>query len=213
MTQEIMNPTADRHISADRADRLTAWWPRSLQSQIASRTDRDQIEASIKLLREPCDPAWLMARVLALLAPYFASNIPEGVRRIEAEDWRAALQQWPAWAIEKACRWWKSDENPDHRRKPLEGDIVERVRFELGVLSFGVMKVREYDDGYKRRMEAPEQERPTESEMALRRKAAQDLVENLGFAKAARPTAPMRTDVTEADLAEWRATLAAKGIA
>lgn len=189
---------------------MTAWWPRSLTSQVESRTDRDQIEAGIRALSHPCDPAWLMARVLALLTPYFTANVPEGVRRMEAEDWRAALDGRPQWAVEKACRWWKSDENPDHRRKPLEGDIVERVKFEMGVLSFGAMKVRDFDAGFAKRHTAPEEVRPTAEEMARRREFAQATMERLGYAKTAKPKGPVRETVTDEDIAEMKALLAAK---
>ena len=190
---------------------MTAWWPRSLTSQVATRTDRDQIEAGIKQLSVPCDPAWLMARVLALLTPYFTSNVPQGVRRIEAEDWRAALDGKPQWAVEKACRWWKSEENPDHRRKPLEGDIVERVKFEMGVLSFGAMKVREYDEGYRQRTMEPERVPPTPEEMEQRRAFAKTVMRNAGYdANPDRPKGPRRETVTDEDVAEMKAMLDAK---
>jgi hypothetical protein len=193
---------------------MTAWWPRSLTSQIASRTDRDSIEAGIKQLSVPCDPAWLMARVLALLTPYFTPNIPEGVRRIEAEDWRASLEGKPAWAIEKACRWWKSDENPDHRRKPLEGDIADRVKFEMGILSFGAMKVREYDAGYTKRMAEPEPERPTPEQMEQRRAFAKTVLRRNGLDTGFdRPTGPRREGIEPGEVEAMRAHLAAKGMA
>lgn len=188
---------------------MTAWWPRSLTSQVANRTDRNNIEAGLKELSQPCDPAWLMARILALLSPYFASDIPESVRRMEAEDWRAALGGKPQWAIEKACRWWKSDENPDHRKKPLEGDIVDRVKFETGILSFGAMKVREYDRGHAERMKEPEVAPPTPDEMAQRREFAQGVMRRFGYEKSAvRPTGPRRETVTDEDKAEMAAILA-----
>lgn len=182
---------------------MTAWWPRSLTSQVANRTDRDQIEAGVKQLSAPADPAWIMARVLALLTPYFTANIPETVRRIEAEDWMAALKAYPHWAIEKAVRWWKSDENPERKRKPMDGDIVERVKFEMGVLSFGAMKVREYDAGYAKRNAEPERVSPTPEEMERRRSYAQGVMERFGYAKGAeRPKGPVRTTVTDEDRAE-----------
>jgi hypothetical protein len=143
-----------------------------------------------------------MARVLALLTPYFTASVPEGVRRMEAEDWRAALGEWPQWAVEKACRWWKSDANPDHRRKPIEGDIVERVRFEMGILSFAAMKVREFDAGYEKRHATPEPSRPTPAEMERRRQFAQATMERLGYARAAPATGPRRETVTDEDKAE-----------
>lgn len=197
-----------QHISVDRADRMTAWWPRSLGSPVASRADRDNIEAGITALSVPCDPAWLMARVLALLTPYFTSNIPEGVRRIEAEDWRAALEKFPAWAVEKACRWWKSDLNPERKRKPMDGDIAGRAKFEMGILSFGVMKVREYDRGYADRMRQPEDAPPTPEQMEQRRAFAAIVMQRTGFARGPdRPTGPVRETVTDDDRAETAALL------
>ena len=127
---------------------MTAWWPRSPELPVKSRTDRDQIAEGIDALSQPCDPAWLMARVLALLTPYFTASVPEAVRVLEAEDWRAALHVFPHWAVEKAVRWWKSDANPDHRRKPLEGDIVGRVKLEMGIVSMGRLMVRRFDEGF-----------------------------------------------------------------
>ena len=166
------------------------------------------MEASIKQLRIPCDSAWLMARVLALLTPYFTANVPEPVRRMEADDWLAALRSYPQWAVEKAVRWWKSDENPDHRRKPLEGDIVERVKSEMGIVDFGAMKVREYDAGFAKRMAEPEESRPTPEQMARRREFAQRVMAESGYAKAMqRDLGPRRETVTEEDKAEMRAML------
>jgi hypothetical protein len=143
-----------------------------------------------------------MARVLALLLPYYAPDVPEGIRRIDAEDWRAALGGFPHWAIEKAVRWWKSDENPDRKRKPLDGDIVERVKFDMGVLTFGAMKVREYDTGYAERVSPKEEARPTFEDMERRRLFAQDVMRNLGYAKDERKKRLMRETVTDDDRAE-----------
>jgi len=155
-----------------------------LESQLSTRSDRDQIAASVQALSVPCDPSWLMARVMALLAPYFTANIPEAVRRIEAGDWLVALSDRPQWAIEKACRWWKGDENPDHRRKPIEGDIADRVRFEMGILAFGAMKVREYDAGYAKRIAEPEEAPPTPEQMEQRRAFANGIMSRFGYLKA-----------------------------
>ena len=198
-------------ISAERADRMTAWWPRSLTSQVENRTDRNNIEAGIAQLRVPCDPAWLMARVLALLLPYYAADVPESIRRIDAEDWRAALVGFPQWAIEKASRWWKSDENPERKRKPMDGDIGERVKFEMGILSFAAMKVREYDEGYQKRIAEPEPAPPTPEEMASRREFAQGVMQKFGYAKnMTRPKGPVRETVTDEDRTEMAALIAAK---
>lgn len=77
------------------------------------------------------DPVWCLARVAALLSPYYEKDTPQGVREMEAEDWREALAEFPRWAIERAVRWWKSADNPDRRKRPLEGDIASRCRVEM----------------------------------------------------------------------------------
>jgi DNA-binding transcriptional LysR family regulator len=89
----------------------------------------------VAALSEPAHPAKVMARVLALLNPYFDKDTPQAIREIEAEDWAAALGCQPYWAIEKAARWWKSDANPDRRKRPLEGDLVARVKREMDAVN------------------------------------------------------------------------------
>lgn len=210
MRDQALTQTPAAHISAERAERMTAWWPVSLSSQISSRTDRDQIEAGIKQLSTPCDQAWLMARVLALLLPDFAADVPESVRRMEAGDWASALLKRPQWAIEKACRWWRSEENEHRRKRPMVGDIQERVKFEMGVLSFGAMKVREFDAGHAKRMAEPEREAPTPEEMAHRREFAQGVMARFGYANGvAVDRGPRRETVTDEDRAEMAAMIGA----
>lgn len=134
---------------------MTAWWPRSPASPIQSKADRDEINEGLYLLSQPCDGTWLMARVLSLLTPYFTANVPESVRVMEAEDWHAALSDQPQWAIEKAVRWWKSDANPDRRKKPLEGDILAKVKEFTGVLTYGKFMIDRFDAGHRAPVIAP----------------------------------------------------------
>lgn len=75
-----------------------------------------------------------MARIAALLSPYFEKDTPQSVRKMEAEDWAACLSVYPQWAIEKAVRWWKSAENDKRRQRPLEGDIEARVKVEMSAV-------------------------------------------------------------------------------
>jgi len=84
-----------------------------------------------RFLEISADRTWMLARVAALLSPYYEKDVPQGVRKMEAEDWAEALQDFPQWAITNAVRWWKGENNPDRRRRPLEGDIVDRCRAEM----------------------------------------------------------------------------------
>jgi hypothetical protein len=97
----------------------------------------------VAALSEPANPTWVMARIAALLEPYFDKGTPQGVREIEAEDWAEALCRYPQWALQRAVRWWKSADNPKRRQRPIEGDIEARVRVEMDAVL-----------GMKRRLEA-----------------------------------------------------------
>lgn len=91
----------------------------------------DDIKSAVSEITQPVDPVWCMARVAALLNPYFDKDTPQVVREMDAEDWMEALAPYPQWAIERAVRWWKSEHNPDRRKKPLEGDIAARCKVEM----------------------------------------------------------------------------------
>jgi hypothetical protein len=103
---------------------------------------KDVLELAIANLTQPAPNVWVMVRVASLLAPYYEKNIPTGVRAIEAEDWADALAGYPQWAIQKAVRWWKSDENEKRWRRPVEGDIVARVKFEMQAVNAAKIRLR-----------------------------------------------------------------------
>lgn len=92
---------------------------------------KEALETAVACLSEPADPQWVMARTAALLNPYYEKDVPQGIRVMEAEDWADALSEFPQWAIQKAAQWWKSADNPDRRKRPMEGDIAARARHEM----------------------------------------------------------------------------------
>lgn len=92
---------------------------------------REQVAAAVNGLTVQCNEEWLLMRIAALLEPYFDKGTPAMVRAMEAEDWAEELRDFPKWAIEAAVRWWKSADNQDRRKRPLEGDIGARVRREM----------------------------------------------------------------------------------
>lgn len=103
---------------------------------------RAEMERAIELATTPAAPAWIMARVLALLDPHFEKDTPQSVRKMMAEDWLAALRMYPQWAIQNAARWWRSDENPHRHRRPVEGDITARCKREMGVIDMARFDLR-----------------------------------------------------------------------
>lgn len=91
----------------------------------------------------------------------------------------------------------------------MVGDIEARVKFEMGVLSFGAMKIREFDTGHAKRMAEPEREVPTPQEMEHRRNFAQGVMTRFGYANNAAVDRGLRREtVTDEDKAEMAAMMA-----
>lgn len=117
------------------ADQALEWLTHSLPSLRSDPQARQDAEMTIAALAEPAPDGWMLARIAALLVPYYDKDTPQGVRMMEAEDWAEALAQYPQWAIENAARWWKGADNVNRRKRPLEGDIQARCRIEMGAIT------------------------------------------------------------------------------
>lgn len=176
MTTEIIK-SAQTELTPERIDRGLEWLKRSLPLLNECHDTRKKAMTAVTALSEPAHPARVMARVLALLNPYFDKDTPQAIREIEAEDWATALSAYPYWAIERAARWWKSDENPDRRKRPLEGDVVARVKREMDGINAAQIKL---SDGYVRpprddqAEHFPKRPQRTEAEMAEMRQRLAD---------------------------------------
>ena len=123
-------------LSEEKVERGLAWLRRLPALQPTALPEKETVLRIQSALMISASGVWISARVAALLSPYYEKDIPQAVRKMEAEDWEQALSGFPQWAIERAVRWWKSDANTDRRKRPLEGDIVARCRVEMdGVAS------------------------------------------------------------------------------
>jgi hypothetical protein len=132
-------------LSEEKVERGLAWLRRLPQLQPTALPEKETVLRIQSALMTSASGVWISARVAALLSPYYEKDIPQAVRKMEAEDWEQALSGFPQWAIERAVRWWKSDANTDRRKRPLEGDIVARCRVEMdGVASASkVLEIRQ----------------------------------------------------------------------
>jgi len=123
------------HDASRRAEehpqRAVEWLKRSLPSLRHDQAAREMASAALIGLQPPANSTWVLARIAALLSPYYEKDVPQAVRMMEAEDWAEALSDYPQWAIQNAVRWWKSEHNADRRRRPMEGDIAAACRKEM----------------------------------------------------------------------------------
>ena len=129
MTTDLTEARTAPALSREQADRGTARLRHllpSLRDDEQARTEARQIAGVLTI---PADPTWIAARVISLLNPYFEKDTPQAVREMEAEDWTAALESYPKWAVDSAVKFWKGADNPDRRKRPLEGDIAARCKF------------------------------------------------------------------------------------
>lgn len=123
-SQQIASSEAEVECALERLTHL-------LHSRSGSQ---QEVNALADALSQPAPKNWLLARIAALLSPYYEKDVPQGVKMIEAEDWLDAIEGYPQWAVTKAVRWWKSAENDKRRVRPLEGDIVARIKVEMDAI-------------------------------------------------------------------------------
>lgn len=128
----------------------------SLRSPLATLTQRNEVAAQVEALSQPASPVWILARVAALLNPYYEKDTPQAIREMEAEDWLAALDGKPQWAITAAVRWWKGEHNPARNKRPMDGDIAARVTIETEALRAGTVRVQAFDAGMLPKPAEPE---------------------------------------------------------
>lgn len=105
--------------------------PQSGLPESAAKSTPEMISSMVEALEKPANSVWISARVIALLEGYYDKEIPDSVRKVVASLWVDALAPYPAWAIDRAMRWWRGPENQHRHRKPVEGDIAARAIIEM----------------------------------------------------------------------------------
>lgn len=176
MTQDVTRIREQVAIQVVDVEPMTASWPDLLKRPIRDETERLEIARSVEALCVPASRDWVLGRVAALLSQYYAADLPKSIVKVMAEDWAESLRGYPEWAITKAVRWWKSDANTERKRKPLEGDIVARVRFEMGIVKVAEGALERFDNDIKPYVPPQDEHRrqPTEQERINAAKLLQD---------------------------------------
>lgn len=151
----------------DQVDQAMQWLTHLHKLPQSDLPEITEVEATVSALSKPCNPTWCMARVAALLSPYYDKDTPPAVRKMEAEDWLEELQGYPQWAIERAVRWWKSSDNADRRKKPLEGDIAARCKIEMRGIHAVPNLLRRKMSGRYIEQEPPRPNQSTEERQAI----------------------------------------------
>jgi len=174
MTTGLAIYTPEGQTDAARVDAGLKWLLHLPQLPKEQWPEMRVIEKAVTVLSEPCSPAWCMARVASLLNPYYDKDTPQGVRQMEAEDWLEALRDYPQWAIERAVRWWKSEDNVKRRLRPLEGDIGERCRVEMRGIGAVPELLRIKANGRYVEPEAPRPKLPQAERQAIAERVLRD---------------------------------------
>ncbi len=100
------------------------------------------IEPQIERALAPAPRQWLLARAVSVLSHYPTSGASTDVIRAVAEDWAHELGELPAWAIQDACRWWISADNPFKHQKPIPGNISAHAQPKVDILRLGPASAR-----------------------------------------------------------------------
>jgi hypothetical protein len=155
--KSAMGALPEAGITPSDVDRLEIFWlgsrgllPGAPLAEMAMTAIKDDeglavaTETLARLRRTPSDQ-WVLARIAALLAHFYVSDLPPAVMEAIAGDWKAEMHGIPAWAILRATRWWLSSENKDRRKKPMPGDISERARAEMKLVTYLILACRSYE--------------------------------------------------------------------
>ena len=85
--------TTSSALTEEQIDRGLEWLrrlPRLPQDQLPAKADVERVSSKLMV---PVEPVWCLARVAALLSPYYEKETPQAVREMEAEDW---ARLWPS---------------------------------------------------------------------------------------------------------------------
>jgi len=113
----------------------------------SAQLPEDEAEAALTMdaiwcLETPATRKWIAARIVTLLSHYFVAQQEASVADAVAEDWCSILDDYPAWAIANACRWWLGRENPRRHCKPIPGDVQDRAHHEMDRVRAAKITVR-----------------------------------------------------------------------
>lgn len=131
---------------AAQAERIRASSPVLQGRYPTSQAEKIEAEKLIAQLSQPATVEDVACCVSTLLLHYFVNDIPENFMERIADSWQKELAGEPLWAIERACHWWISKHNAKRAKKPLPGDISERVGQEVRALThLATMMVNAYE--------------------------------------------------------------------
>ena len=99
MTTALQQASTGHHPTAEEATRIASKWPRLLKSPLKGEAEADQVRQGVVVLSQRADHVWLMARIAALLHPYYVGSAPRGAIKLMAEDWAEELGKYPQWEI------------------------------------------------------------------------------------------------------------------
>ena len=190
-------------LTPEQVDRALAWLKDLREQRLRSRPPREVLKARLDSLMTSANRAWIAARVLSLLSHYFEKDTPAAVRQMEAEDWVHALDGQPDWAIDRAIRWWRSDANPNRHRRPLEGDLIERIKLDtqeprFALASYDIAEAQAAQD----RRQPPERPEITAESRARMAALAQETIARFRAIEAATRSEPDPWDPLKVELRE-----------
>lgn len=139
-----------------------------------------------------------------MLALYFDPDNDPATRAAVRQEFVIALADYPDWAVQRGFDAWVKT----GQRRPTPGEILILVGREVKPFTDELRRRENLAQGW-----ADDRDAPSPEELEQRRRFASDQMQRLGYAKAERPTGPVRTEVTPDEVEEMKAHLTAKGLA
>lgn len=182
------------------ANALTRRSTPSLLVSVREQSDSD-LRAAI---HSPNDPGATLKRANTVLALYFDPDNDPHTKAAMRQEFVLALAEYPDWAVQRGFDAWVKMQ----QRRPTPGEILILVAREIKPFTDELRRRESLAQGW-----ADDRDAPTPEELEQRRRFASDEMQRLGYAKAERPTGPVRTEVTPDEVAAMKEHLQAKGMA
>lgn len=147
-------------------------WRASPQQPIATQEDCQAILRTCQALSTPANREWIAGRVATLLSHFYVSSMGASEMRAIAEDWIAALGEFPNWAIQEACAEYLATET----RKPTIAAIRQLTQAKIGAVSLMRVRAMQGPGDGTRGAPQPERNGPQPADKAERARIAAEVV-------------------------------------
>lgn len=118
-----------------------------LSRSLGDRSAVDHLSAVLNVASQPAPDHVVGREVVTLLNAYFVSPLPPEQSAAVASIWLEIIGNPPEWALHDACVWWLGPHNMKCAKKPVPGEIAQRVKALMQPLQAAQIAIDRHEAG------------------------------------------------------------------